>query len=355
MSSIVSVSNLTKVFPSKDGEFEALSDINLEIEEGDIYGIIGMSGAGKSTLVRCFNFLERPTSGKVMVEGQDLAELTERELRAQRSRIGMIFQNFNLLMQKSVLENICFPLTLKGVKKSAARERAMKLLDTVGLTDKANNYPAQLSGGQKQRVAIARALASDPKILLCDEATSALDPQTTSAILDLLKKINWELGITIIVITHQMSVVRQICNRVAIVEKGHLVEDGEVEQIFTHPKSRAARMLIIGGKEPEEWNVMEEIQPQGTNQPKEVPILHEQKKIRIVFSENSSYEPVIANMIMAIGQPVNILRADTKSVGGKAKGEMILGLPESKEVQDSMIAYLEEHNLEVEEVTEDVE
>jgi D-methionine transport system ATP-binding protein len=345
MSSIVSVSNLTKVFSTKDGDFEALKGIDLDVEEGDIYGIIGMSGAGKSTLVRCFNFLERPTGGHVVVEGRDLAELSDKELREQRSRIGMIFQNFNLLMQKNVMDNVCFPLTTRGVKKSEARKRAEELLKTVGLEDKAKSYPAQLSGGQKQRVAIARALATNPRILLCDEATSALDPQTTASILELLKRINKEMGITIIVITHQMSVVREICNRVAIIESGRLVENGTVERVFTHPKSRAARKLIIGGVEeldsPDANRIIEE--------------LHEEKKIRIVFSENSSYEPVISNMIMTIGSPVNILRADTKSVNGTAKGEMILGLPSSVEAQDRIIDYLKEHNLEVEEVTGDVE
>ncbi|MBQ1901137.1 MAG: ATP-binding cassette domain-containing protein [Lachnospiraceae bacterium] len=345
MSSIVSVSDVTKVFKTKDGDFEALKGINLEVEEGDIYGIIGMSGAGKSTLVRCFNFLERPTSGRVIVEGKDLAELTEKELREQRSRIGMIFQNFNLLMQKNVLDNVCFPLTTRGVKKSEAKKRAKELLDMVGLSDKEKSYPTMLSGGQKQRVAIARALATNPRILLCDEATSALDPQTTASILALLKKINQELGITIIVITHQMNVVREICNRVGIIEEGELVENGTVEQVFTHPKSRAARKLIIGGRNEldSEWStgVISE--------------LHEEKKIRIVFSENSSYEPVISNMIMTIGCPVNILRADTKSVNGKAKGEMILGLPQEKDAQNSIIEYLKDHNLDVEEVTGDVE
>lgn len=345
MSSIVSVSDVTKVFKTKDGDFEALKGINLEVEEGDIYGIIGMSGAGKSTLVRCFNFLERPTSGRVIVEGKDLAELTEKELREQRSRIGMIFQNFNLLMQKNVLDNVCFPLTTRGVKKSEAKKRAKELLDMVGLSDKEKSYPTMLSGGQKQRVAIARALATNPRILLCDEATSALDPQTTASILAFLKKINQELGITIIVITHQMNVVREICNRVGIIEEGELVENGTVEQVFTHPKSRAARKLIIGGRNEldSEWStgVISE--------------LHEEKKIRIVFSENSSYEPVISNMIMTIGCPVNILRADTKSVNGKAKGEMILGLPQEKDAQNSIIEYLKDHNLDVEEVTGDVE
>ena len=251
MSQIVEVRNLSKTFLTKDGQVDALRDINLSVEKGDIYGIIGMSGAGKSTLVRCLNYLEVPTEGQVLVEGQELGQLSDKELRALRSSIGMIFQSFNLLMQKSVLDNICFPLQIQGVKKKDAIVKARELLNTVGLADKEKAYPAQLSGGQRQRVAIARALACDPKILLCDEATSALDPQTTASILALLRKINAETGITIIIITHQMSVVREICNHVAIIEKGQLVENGLVEEIFTHPKSRAARQLIIEGKDPD--------------------------------------------------------------------------------------------------------
>lgn len=343
MSKIVEVRNVSKTFLTKDGRVDALRDINLSVEEGDIYGIIGMSGAGKSTLVRCLNFLEVPTEGQVIVEGQELGKLTEKELRQLRSSIGMIFQSFNLLMQKSVLDNVCFPLQIQGMKKKDAAVKARKLLGTVGLEDKENSYPAQLSGGQRQRVAIARALACDPKILLCDEATSALDPQTTASILDLLRKINVETGITIIIITHQMSVVREICNNVAIIEKGSLVENGLVEEIFTHPKSRAAKQLIIEGKDPDEWTADESAA--GT-----VPLLHEDRRIRIVFGTQSSFEPVIANMVLTMGTPVNILKADTKDVHGVARGEMILGLPADKDVQERMIAYLVERGLDVEEV-----
>ena len=343
MSKIVEVRNVSKTFLTKDGRVDALRDINLSVEEGDIYGIIGMSGAGKSTLVRCLNFLEVPTEGQVIVEGQELGKLTEKELRQLRSSIGMIFQSFNLLMQKSVLDNVCFPLQIQGMKKKDAAVKARKLLGTVGLEDKENAYPAQLSGGQRQRVAIARALACDPKILLCDEATSALDPQTTASILDLLRKINVETGITIIIITHQMSVVREICNNVAIIEKGSLVENGLVEEIFTHPKSRAAKQLIIEGKDPDEWTADEGAA--GT-----VPLLHEDRRIRIVFGTQSSFEPVIANMVLTMGTPVNILKADTKDVHGVARGEMILGLPADKDLQERMIAYLIERGLDVEEV-----
>lgn len=340
----IEVKNLYKTFAQKDLTVEALKDINLTIEQGDIYGIIGMSGAGKSTLVRCLNYLEKPTEGQVLIEGQDLGELSEKELRARRSKIAMIFQGFNLLMQKNVLDNVCFPLRIQGVKKNEAREKARQLLKTVGLETKEKAYPAQLSGGQQQRVAIARALASDPKILLCDEATSALDPQTTASILELLTKINKEMGITIVVITHQMAVIREICNKVAIIENGVLVENGLVSDIFAHPKSHAAKVLILRDLPDADARIQHEIHSE----------LHAERKIRIVFKENSSYEPVIANLIMQFGTPVNILKADTRNVGGKAVGEMILGLPDDEHIQVDMIKHLKERGLIVEEVEGDV-
>ena len=344
----IEVKHLSKTFEQKGMHVDALRDINLTIEKGDIYGIIGMSGAGKSTLVRCLNFLERPTDGQVLIEGRDLGALNEKELRKQRSDIAMIFQHFNLLMQKNVIDNICFPLLIQGVKKKDAKVRAKELLKTVGLEEKEKAFPAQLSGGQKQRVAIARALASNPKILLCDEATSALDPQTTASILELLKQINEQFEITIVIITHQMSVIREICNRVAIIEHGELVENGLVEEIFSHPKSKAAKELIL--KDLPESDVRTEgavaVQMER---------IQSDRKLRIVFSENSAFEPVIANMILKFGTPVNILRADTKNVGGVAKGEMILGLPDDRHLQIDMEEYLKEHGLEIEEVTGDVE
>ncbi|SDB12639.1 D-methionine transport system ATP-binding protein [Pseudobutyrivibrio sp. YE44] len=227
----IEIRNLCKSFVGKDNQVEALKDINLNIEKGDIYGIIGMSGAGKSTLIRCLNYLERPTSGQVIVEGKELGQLNDKELRKERQDISMIFQHFNLLQQKSVIDNIIFPLTLQGVKKNVARKKAFELLAKVGLEDKAKAYPSQLSGGQQQRVAIARALSTNPKILLCDEATSALDPQTTASILSLLKQINKEYGITIVIITHQMSVVKAICNKVAVLEDGQLVASGKIGEV----------------------------------------------------------------------------------------------------------------------------
>jgi D-methionine transport system ATP-binding protein len=342
----IEVKHLSKTFATKDGTVEALKDISLTIETGDIYGIIGMSGAGKSTLVRCLNYLELPTEGEVRIYGKKLGDMSEKELRQQRSKIAMIFQHFNLLMQKNVIDNVCFPMRIQGVKNAEAREKAKELLETVGLSDKANAYPSQLSGGQKQRVAIARALAMNPQILLCDEATSALDPQTTASILDLLKQINRDYGITIVIITHQMAVIREICTHVAIIELGSLVERGEVAEIFNHPKSQAARELISRDRPQTTW--------QG-GESRELERLNESRRLRIVFSENSAFEPVIGNMVLKFGTPVNILRADTKNVGGVAKGEMILGLPEDENLQKEMESYLLEKGLEIEEVACDVE
>lgn len=334
----IEIRNLSKKFEVKGLVVDALKGINLSIEKGDIFGIIGMSGAGKSTLVRSINFLEKPTDGQVFIDGVDLATLTEKELRKKRSEIGMIFQSFNLLEQKSVIDNVCFPLEIAGVGKKEARIRARKLLETVNISEKEKSYPSQLSGGQKQRVAIARALATDPKILLCDEATSALDPQTTESILSLLKEINEKLNITIVIITHQMSVVTQICKKVAIIDNGELVEEGPVDEIFEDPKSDAAKELIFEKKV--RYSPIEE--------------LYEARKIRIVFNENSSYEPVIANLILKFHTPVNILKADTRNVGGRARGEMILGLPEGEKLQEDMIKSIKESGLTVTEVKEDV-
>ena len=344
MSEIV-IENVSKTYHSKYGEVNALKNISLSIESGDIFGIIGMSGAGKSTLVRCMNFLEVPTSGRVLIRGKSLADFSEKELRAQRQQIGMIFQHFNLLMQKSVLENVCFPLYIQGKKKKEARERAIELLELVDLKDKADAYPSQLSGGQKQRVAIARALASDPKILLCDEATSALDPQTTSSILELLKDINRRFGITIVIITHQMSVVREICNRVAIMKEGVVEEEGLVSEIFTHPRSQVARELIRKDRG----------QDVDSDAMLSRPLIQSGEKIRIVFSENSAFEPVISNLILTFKEPVNILKADTKNVGGVAKGEMILEIPADSKHAEEMKAYLREHGLDLEEADDYVD
>ena len=329
--SLIEIKNLTKQFDLDGSTVTALNNVSLNIEKGDIYGIIGMSGAGKSTLVRTINFLERPSEGSVRIDGVDLAELSEKELRQKRSGIGMIFQNFNLLEQKNVIDNICFPLEITGVKKKEAKQRAKELLRLVNLAEKEKAYPSQLSGGQKQRVAIARALATNPQILLCDEATSALDPQTTASILALLREINEEMGITIVIITHSMAVVTEVCKRVAIIDGGHLVEEGPVREIFENPQSDAAKELISG--------------KENGYIPKEN--LNAVRKIRIVFQENSAYEPVIANAILKFATPINILKADTRNVSGKALGEMILGLPEGEQIQKDIIAYLKETGLTV--------
>lgn len=335
MSSIL-IQDVSKTFETKDGSVQALNHVSLSIETGDIYGIIGMSGAGKSTLVRCMNFLEVPSEGKVLIDGKSLSEFSPKELRKEREKIGMIFQHFNLLMQKNVLENVCFPLYIQGKKKAEARAKALELLEIVGLADRAKAYPAQLSGGQKQRVAIARALASDPQILLCDEATSALDPQTTFSILELLQDINQKFGITIVIITHQMSVVREICTHVAIMKDGEVKEQGLVEEIFSHPKSQVAKELISkdSGNDVESKKLTQsEIQ--------------DGEIVRIVFSENSAFEPVIANLILTFHEPVNILKANTKNVGGVAKGEMILQFMSDSTNVPEMKKFLTERGLEI--------
>lgn len=332
----IEIKNLTKKFEIKGNTVVALKNINLAIDKGEIYGIIGMSGAGKSTLVRTINYLEKPSEGDVLIDNINLASLSEKDLRIKRREIGMIFQNFNLLEQKNVLDNVCFPLEIAGVKKKEAKKKAKELLETVGLSEKEKAYPSQLSGGQKQRVAIARALASNPKILLCDEATSALDPQTTDSILNLLKEINKKFNITIIIITHQMSVVTDICDRVAIIDSGRLVEEGYVRDIFANPKSDAARELITG----------KEIRFNPTKS------IQSRRVIRIVFGENSAYEPVISNTILKFNTPINILQADTKNVGGKAVGEMLLGFPDGEEIQEKIISYFRESGLTVTEVSD---
>ena len=296
---MIELRQVSKVFPTAEGELRALSDINLTIQDGDVFGIVGMSGAGKSTLVRCINLLERPTQGQVLIDGKDLCNLSEKELILQRRSIAMIFQQFNLLMQRTCLKNICFPMEIAGVRKDEARKRALEYLDIVGLPDKADAYPAQLSGGQKQRIAIARALASDPKILLCDEATSALDPKTTRDILRLVKDINRRLGITVVVITHEMAVVEEICTHVAILDHGVLQETGTVEEIFSNPQTEAGRRLVY---------------PDGVI----LDQLRAANVIRIAFNGGSSYEPLIASLAIDCGVKANILGADTRNVNGQA-------------------------------------
>ena len=329
---IICLEGLGKQFQTTNGTVTALDDINLEILQGEIFGIIGLSGAGKSTLVRCINYLETPTAGRVIFEGQNLSMMKESEIRKARQSMGMIFQQFNLLAQRNVLQNVCFPMEIAGVPKAEAKKRAAELLKLVGLEERMKAYPAQLSGGQKQRVAIARAMSTNPKVLLCDEATSALDPNTTKSILELLKKINRELGITVIVITHEMAVIESICDRVAIIDHSHIAESGKVSEIFSGPKSEIGRQLILG-----------ETVGQKTS-------FARARQIRVIFNGQESSEPIISNMVLACKAPVNILLADTHDIGGKAMGQMLLQLPEDEVDAGRICNYLKTVGVTYEEV-----
>ena len=318
---MIELQNLSKTYASPAGDVEALRDVSLRIEDGEIFGIIGLSGAGKSTLVRCINLLERPTAGKVLIDGRDLTALSRSELLQTRRTISMIFQGFNLLEQRSVLRNVTFPLEISGVKRREARARAQELLRVVGLEDKADAYPVQLSGGQKQRVAIARALATQPRCLLCDEATSALDPNTTRSILELLRSINQSLGVTIVVITHEMKVIDQICDRVAVIDQSRIAEVGKVSEVFTNPRSDIARELIL---------------PQG----RAAIDTAGGKKIRLIFDSAVSQEPIISRMTLDCQAPVNIIFADTREYDGVIFGHMILELPRDAHQADKILTWL---------------
>lgn len=332
---MIELHNISKTFEGAGGKVDALHNINLTIEDGDIYGIIGMSGAGKSTLVRCINMLERPTGGEVIIDGVNIGELSPAALREARRSITMIFQGFNLLMQKNCLKNICFPMELAGIPKEEAKARATELLKLVGLPDKAKAYPAQLSGGQQQRIAIARALATNPKILLCDEATSALDPNTTHAILELIRDINKKLGITVIIITHQMSVVEEICSHVAILDNGEVVEEGAVGTVFASPKSAAARRLVF---------------PNGADDQVSNP--HKEKRLRVIFSgAQAASMPLISSMAIEMNILVNIVSAATRCIDDKTYGSMLLGVPGGAEQAKMVSEYLGSvENVTVEEV-----
>ena len=322
---MIEIKNLYKTFHTKAGDVDALKNINLTINDGDIYGIIGMSGAGKSTLVRCINMLERPTDGQVIIDGKNMELLSEKELREARRDITMIFQSFNLLMQRNCLKNVCFPMELAGVKKAEAEKRAMELLELVGLPDKAKAYPAQLSGGQQQRVAIARALATNPKVLLCDEATSALDPNTTHSILSLIRDINKKLGITVVIITHQMSVVEEVCTHVAILDRGEVAEVGTVGEVFSSPKSNAARRLVF---------------PNGEDDM--VSDRSKEKRLRVVFNgAETAGAPLITTMAIETGIAVNILAASIRSIESRAYGSMLLGIPGKRENLFTVTDYLQ--------------
>lgn len=330
---MITLKNLSKTFHTKNGDVHAIHDINLQIDKGDIFGIIGLSGAGKSTLVRCINFLEVPTGGDVLLEGKSLGSLSRKELLQARRSMGMIFQQFNLLMQRTALDNVLFPLELSGMKKSEAKARGLELLELVGLSDRAKSYPSQLSGGQKQRIAIARALATNPKVLLCDESTSALDPTTTRSILNLLQEINQKLGVTIIIITHEMAVIEEICQKVAIIHESTIAECGTVAEVFSNPQSHITKRLIYPDKLPQSHF------PENT------------RVIRIIFDGLSSFQPVIGQMVLECKTSVNILYADTRNIEGNAVGQMMIQLPEDPLAQQRMLHYLTQQRIQFEEVT----
>ena len=327
---MIKIVNLDKIYTSSKGDTIALKNINLDINDGEIFGIIGLSGAGKSTLIRCINLLEKPTNGEIYINGIDITKVSKKELLKMRSKIGMIFQNFNLLEQKTVLQNVLFPLEINKVSKDIANAKALELLRLVGLENKINNYPSQLSGGEKQRVAIARALTNNPDVILSDEATSALDPNTTQTILELLKKINREYGITIIVITHEMKIIEQLCDRVAIIDKSNIGEVGNVEDIFASPKTKIGKELIFGNT-----RIVDKI--------------INREKIRLIFDNVSSYEPIVSNMILQCNTPINILDAQINDYDGRVKGEMLIQISENQKEKQKIIAYLNEHNIEYKE------
>ncbi len=342
MGTIIKIDHLGKTFHTDNGEVKALDDISLDIQKGEIFGIIGLSGAGKSTLVRCINYLEKPTSGDIFFEGRSLKSMTEKQIRKIRLNMGMIFQQFNLLAQRNVIRNITFPLEIEayhnggsanrfGVsRKKEFEERAMELLELVGISDKALAYPAQLSGGQKQRVAIARAIATNPKVLLCDEATSALDPNTTKQILELIKDINKKLGITVIIITHEMKVIESICDRVAIIDASNIAEIGTVSEIFANPKSKIGKQLILGDV------ILKEIVSGG-------------KKLRIFFDGRKSSEPIISNLVLSTKVPINILHASTTDVGGVAMGQMLIQVPDDVDSTEKIYSFLDAEHIKYEE------
>lgn len=335
---MIEIQNVSKTFVSGRTQVQALHDVNISIPDGSIFGIIGSSGAGKSTLVRCINMLERPTSGDVYVDGLNMGDLTPSQLRAARRGITMIFQQFNLLMQRNCLANVCFPMELAGMPKTQARKKAQELLSLVGLPDKPNAYPAQLSGGQQQRIAIARALATDPKVLLCDEATSALDPGTTLQILKLIRDINQKTGITVVVITHQMNVVEEICDRVAILDSGRVAEQGLVSKVLSAPRSDAGKRLVYPGRTDERISVSDR-----------------DRRLRIIFRESAATSlPLVATMAKEKGIIATVLEANARKLSGDVYGTTLIGLPE-KDLYEAAKFLTSFENVSVEEVTEDVQ
>ena len=334
MKTLIKLVNVCKTFYSDGKEFDAVKNVSLEIEKGEIFGIIGLSGAGKSTLIRCMNRLETPTSGDIIIDGESVLSMNEKQLRGLRKKVTMIFQQFNLLMQSTVAKNVRYPLELAGMPKAKANQRVKELLEIVGLSDKADNYPGQLSGGQKQRVAIARALALNPEVLLCDEATSALDPMTTQSILSLLQDINRRLGITIVIITHEMAVIRQICTHVAILDGGRVAEEGSVDDVFTHTKSEAGRRLFgyVG------------------NMDKTPEIDSSVPLIRIVFDGTTVNQPIISSLTRKTGVDMNIIHANVEQINGKPYGQLTIERPKDEAAAQKLIGELNRKGIVFQEV-----
>lgn len=349
---MIELQHITQRYKTPEGgTFYAIKDVSLSIESGEIFGIIGRSGAGKSTLVRCINFLNRPSEGTVTVAGKCLNTMTEAELRETRRSIGMIFQHFNLLSSRTVFDNVAFPLELIGMKKADIRAKVDPLIELVGLTDHRNKYPAQLSGGQKQRVGIARALANDPKVLLSDEATSALDPETTVATLDLLKRINRELKLTIVMITHQMDVVKQVCDRVAVMNNGQVVEFGNVIDVFRQPKSETTQALIgnvMAQTLPEA--MIERVRAQIALLPKDAPV----HVLRLNFVGNEVTRPIISEASRMFHVDFNILLGQVDEVQGKSFGTLTVLTQCNNDTFSRLLEYLRQHHVTVEEVTSHV-
>lgn len=333
---MIEIKNLSKSFTDKKVTVDAIKDINLNIEKGDVYGIIGLSGAGKSTLIRCINRLEEPTEGSILIEGKDIMQLKDEEILKVRRRIGMIFQSFNLLSRRDCSKNISFPLEIAGWSKEDIDVRVDELLALVSLEDKKHSYPSQLSGGQKQRVAIARALAAKSDILLCDEATSALDPSTTKAILGLLRAINKDLGITIIIITHQMEVIKEICNKVAVISEGEIVEQGATFELFSRPKHSVTKRFLRDNSLEGEWNEA------GTRE--------HGRRFKITFLQDSAHQPVISQMIKTTGVEVNIIAGHISNVQGKSYGNLVVELSGNSGDLEKALEFLKQNKLYIEEL-----
>lgn len=336
---MIELQHIDKIYHTSSGDLHALKDINLTINEGEIFGIIGLSGAGKSTLVRCINMLEKPTSGKVIVDGKEMTALGEEQLRKARQNIGMIFQHFNLLSSRTVFGNIAFPLEIQGLDKAAIQKKVEPLLDLVGLKDRADHYPSQLSGGQKQRVGIARALASDPKVLLCDEATSALDPQTTESILNLLRDINKRLHITIVMITHQMNVVKEICDRVAVIENGEIIEQGSMVDIFTNPQKATTREFVASIQHNDLPDFVRKLD------------IHKDYKagdkalVSLSFIGDSAGEPIVSVLIKEYDTKVNILTANIENLQDTPFGTLLIEVEGDEAHLKKALDYLHERKV----------